>query len=526
MSIATLARKTKTLQRGRSDKRGLILNMTGRGGGIGLSGLSYKYRGNRSNECGGKCRQGGAETFCSGKAVVSQPATQLCYGNYINRRSQAAHRPGGKACCTKNNNNNNNKIIWKPNPDMHASEITEHRKQATLQRARSAVVRTDTRIGDTLLYCKITAKPTSCVKHNKCIKNTAIPIKGRLAYARINKNDCNTTKQVEMGNCASDHTNTAKQQAFLYECDSSNKDPSNKENKKCNYFYQKPTATGNCKSDKNKLNCYRSGEKCITDKNWTQLDNIKGSTKDGFGWVVSLSSDGNTMAIGAPFSGEGGYVRVYKRNEKGWNRLGVDLTGGGGFGWAVSLSSDGNTMAIIIDAPWGEEKGGYVRVYKRNEKGWNPLGGDLKAVPRDGFPGIGTSVSLSSDGNIMAIGAPSSFSYKGGYVRVYKQNGTEWTPLERDIKGPTGADDGFGASVSLSSDGKIMAIGNPGDKGGYVIVYKRIGTEWTPLGRDIKGVDDGFGASVSLSSDGNTMAIGLGGGHVGVFNLAINYIMR
>lgn len=269
MSIAVLARKTKTLQRGRSNKNGLILNMTGRGGGIGLTGLSYKYRGNSSNEVGGKCRQGGAETCCSGKAVVSQPAPQLCYGNYINRRSQAAHRPGGKACCANKaccaKNNNNNKIICKPNPEMHASEITEHRKQATLQRVRSAVVRTDTRIGDTLLYCKITAKPT-CTINKNCINSLVVPRKGRLAYTRINKNDCNTTKQVDMGNCASDHTNTAKQRAFLYECDSSNKDSGNKENKKCNYFYQKPTATGNCKSDKNKLNCYRSGEKCITNK--------------------------------------------------------------------------------------------------------------------------------------------------------------------------------------------------------------------------------------------------------------------
>lgn len=280
MSLAVLARKTKTLQRGRSDKRGLILNMTGRGGGIGLTGLSYKYRGNSSLEVGGKCRQGGAQGCCVGGGKqcskegrnacglcyydgLSQPAPQMCYGNYINRRSQAAHRPGGMTCCT-NEKKMKNKIIWKQHPDIAASDITEHRKQATLRCAKSMVVRTEKRIGNTLLHCKITAKmPESCAK--KCINSLAVPLKGRLAYTRINNNDCVITKQVEVNNSASDYTDTAKQRAFLCKC----ADP-NKDNKACgiyDYCYPKPTTTGNnCNlsaSDKKRLACYRSGEKCL-----------------------------------------------------------------------------------------------------------------------------------------------------------------------------------------------------------------------------------------------------------------------
>lgn len=264
MSIATLARKTKTLQRGRSDKRGLILNMTGRGGGIGFTGLSYKYRGNSSNAVGGKCSQGGAQGCCT-DIVTSpeQPAPQLCYGNYINRRSQAAHRPGGKACCANDNNNMKNKIIWKQHSEIAASEITEHRKQSALRCAKSMVVRTEKRIGDTLLHCKITAKLPCNVKNN-CINSLSVPLKGRLAYTRINKNSCITTKQVESNNSASDYTDTAKQRAFLCKCSATN-------NKACalyDYCYPKPTATGkNCNlsaSDKRKLDCYRSGEKCNT----------------------------------------------------------------------------------------------------------------------------------------------------------------------------------------------------------------------------------------------------------------------
>ena len=279
MSIAVLARKTKTLQRLKSDKRGFILNMTGRGGGIGLSGLSYKYRGNSSNDKYG-CNQGFSQACCdqvptnniiNGK---SQPAPQMCYRNYLNKKSRAAYRPGGKICCNDVSKNNINNIVWKPHPNNSASEITEHRKQATLRCTKAMEVRTRKMIGDTLLSCKIDAPNSVIMKDNKCLITLGVPYKGRLAYTRINHNQCTTTKTVEVNNCASDHTDTVKQRGFLCKCP-----PDYSKNKKChgeintNYCYPKPTATGKyCNlfmKDSNarkKLKCYRSGEKCLMQK--------------------------------------------------------------------------------------------------------------------------------------------------------------------------------------------------------------------------------------------------------------------
>jgi hypothetical protein len=94
----------------------------------------------------------------------------------------------------------------------------------------------------------------------------------------------------------------------------------------------------------------------------------------------------------------------------------------------------------------------------------------------------GYSVSLSSDGRTVAIGAFRNDNANGtdsGHVRVYEYDeaNNKWNMLGDDIDGEA-ADDRFGGSVSLSSDGKTVAIGarkndsNDNDNGGHVRVYQ------------------------------------------------------
>ena len=72
-----------------------------------------------------------------------------------------------------------------------------------------------------------------------------------------------------------------------------------------------------------------------------------------------------------------------------------------------------------------------------------------------------------------------------------------------------------GQSVSLSSDGKTLAIGASGGSGtGRVRVYRLFGSDdswtWTQVGKDINGVNayDFAGSSIALSLDGNVVAVG------------------
>jgi hypothetical protein len=85
----------------------------------------------------------------------------------------------------------------------------------------------------------------------------------------------------------------------------------------------------------------------------------------------------------------------------------------------------------------------------------------------------GYSVSLSSDGGIVAIGARhnGASENKSGHVRVYEYLNGAWVQRGVDIDGEV-ANDFLGHSVSLSSDGGIVAIGAHGNGSGYVRVYE------------------------------------------------------
>jgi hypothetical protein len=113
------------------------------------------------------------------------------------------------------------------------------------------------------------------------------------------------------------------------------------------------------------------------DSEWIKLGgDIDGeAAEDRSGASVSLSSDGNTVAIGAMYNGgngiDSGHVRVYKYIDSEWIKLGIDIDGeaaGDRSGWSVSLSSDGTTVAI--GAPFNNGNdigGGHVRVYNLSQ---------------------------------------------------------------------------------------------------------------------------------------------------------------
>ncbi|WP_344821057.1 Ig-like domain-containing protein, partial [Aquimarina gracilis] len=254
---------------------------------------------------------------------------------------------------------------------------------------------------------------------------------------------------------------------------------------------------------------------------------------DGSGRSVSLSADGSVLAIGASFNdGNGidsGHVRVYKRDASaplGWTQLGSDIDGEAAndfSGDPISLSSDGSVLAIGVMFNDGNgNASGHVRVYKRDANaslGWIQVGGDIDGEAAGDLSG--RSVSLSSDGSMLAIGATSNDGNGdgSGHVRVYKRNANAslgWIQLGGDIDGEA-ANDGSGISVSLSSDGSMLAIGatnndGNGDFSGHVRVYKRddnTSLGWIQLGGDIDGeaANDRSGNIVSLSADGSVLVI-------------------
>ncbi|MES2864248.1 MAG: T9SS type A sorting domain-containing protein [Bacteroidota bacterium] len=279
---------------------------------------------------------------------------------------------------------------------------------------------------------------------------------------------------------------------------------------------------------------------------WTQIGaDIDGEASyDGSGYV-SLSSDGSVVAIGAPGNdGNGsnsGHVRIYQNISGVWTQIGTDINGWAasiGIGLHVSLSNNGSIVAI--GAPNSSVNFGYdgsTRIYQNISGVWTQIGADITGGNTNNYSGY--SVSLSSDGSMVAIGSPynDGNGTDSGRVRIYQNMSGVWTQIGTDIYGEA-VNDYSGINISLSGDGSLVAIGSPfndgnGTSSGHVRIYQNISGVWTQIGVDIDGeaAGDQIGnnSSVSLSSNGNVLAIGspfndgngVDSGHVRVFNLSV-----
>jgi hypothetical protein len=249
---------------------------------------------------------------------------------------------------------------------------------------------------------------------------------------------------------------------------------------------------------------------------------------DRSGRSVALSSDGTVLAVGA-YENDGtsgsstdnrGHVRVFTWNGSSWVQRGADLDGENASdesGNWVSLSDDGSVVAI--GAPNNSSGKGSVRVYAwvSASSSWVQRGSDIDGEAAGDLSGV---VSLSSDASVLAIGASDNDGggSDSGHVRVYSWSGSTWMQRGSDINGEA-ANDGFGVSVSLSSDGTVMAVGalnndgttgNTSDDRGHVRVFTWNGSSWVQRGSDIDGedTDDSFGFRVALSRDGSVVAGG------------------
>ena len=278
---------------------------------------------------------------------------------------------------------------------------------------------------------------------------------------------------------------------------------------------------------------------------WDQLgSDIQGAfnsvgmaiTGDRLGYAVSLSSDGSTVAISSPFYQlDDGRVHVYSynTNTSDWELVGSEILclGGSWFGFSVSLSSDGGTLAIGL--PRGFVNGATeIYTYNTNTDTWEQKGSRI--VGETTNDDSGTSVSLSLDGSVVAVGAPfnSGGGPSSGHVRVhaYNNNTGDWEQLGNDIDGESFTYDA-GVGLGLSGDGSIVAVGERGGNGtnGQARIFRYNPTLeiWEQLGMDIDGeIQAILGTSMSVSADGSIVAIGgptegstgVGPGYVGVYS--------
>ena len=276
-------------------------------------------------------------------------------------------------------------------------------------------------------------------------------------------------------------------------------------------------------------------------------------TSEGAGYSVSLSNDGTIIAVSnydTDTVNNNGSTQVYhySPDTNVWNPMGAEFVNNEYYSFAqrVALSSDGTIVAIglpnvpsTINTTNNGEAAGLVQVYQlytvTNTDGtvtyeWKQLGSNIIDASGSTYYSaeFGSSISLSSDGLTIAIGAPGSdLSGTGdnGLAQVYRySNDNGWVKLGSNIV-TVNSQSGYttyeetGYSVSLSSDGNIVAVGSPGytvyvDGSSYqgivqVYQYSSDTKTWTQISQNIGGIHElysGTGSAVSLSSNGTVVA--------------------
>ncbi len=236
-----------------------------------------------------------------------------------------------------------------------------------------------------------------------------------------------------------------------------------------------------------------------------------------FGQSLALSRDGSTALISgyrSPYGLGRSYATAWVETRSGttWTAEELEWIGTRNLDRApdVALSADGNTALV-----GGAEAGGRVGaawVFTRSGSTWTRRGEELTAAGEIGSGEFGSSVSLSADGTTALIGGPGDGAGHGA-AWVFTHSASGWTQQGEKLTG-SGDEGAFGADVALSEDGNTALIGDGGQHGGGVWLFKRTGSVWTQQGERLtNGVGD-FGSSLALSSNGGTALIGGGLGNL------------
>jgi hypothetical protein len=259
----------------------------------------------------------------------------------------------------------------------------------------------------------------------------------------------------------------------------------------------------------------------LIDGDWTQIgqgiDGISSNTNNagiGFGWSVAISADGNIIAASAPGYNalDAGYVKIYELQSNIWTETQSFSVGFfTSFGYQISLSSDGNRIAISTPKKWANGQiSGQVKVYENQSGIWTQIGQDLNG---DIYSEFGTSLDLSADGNTMIIGSSrdSNSSIDNTVAKIYEFQTNSWIEIfefsaELNEKA-------VGSYVDLNANGNICTVKSlyldASDYKEQIKVYQNINGIWTQIGNNIRNSNINlFAFKNKISNDGNVLVIG------------------
>ncbi|GAB6260579.1 hypothetical protein [Photobacterium sp. R1] len=276
--------------------------------------------------------------------------------------------------------------------------------------------------------------------------------------------------------------------------------------------------------------------------------------KSIFAANVSMSADGNTIAVAAPFDNisesffeqNAGAVYIYRRDQAGYwkdpvqiiasNRDGYDW-----FGIGISLSDDGKTLAVgasgeqstFVDQPTQNmnDAVGAVYIFESNDDGqWQEAAYIKSSSSLDLWDYFGGQVELSGNGKTLAIAAighdaattddpfDNSRADTGGVYLFERQSDGSW--IENQYLKAAGLERGAGYGYAMAMDGAgtQLVVGMPYSGGTYrygeVFTYSKDAEGHWQFKGILKGEREPvaeFGSEIDMDSRGDTLAITMPG---------------
>lgn len=186
------------------------------------------------------------------------------------------------------------------------------------------------------------------------------------------------------------------------------------------------------------------------------------------------------------------------------------------YGTAVAVSTDGQTL--IVGVPYSDFNGmidnGAIRIYRKNEESVWEHRQLHQGFLDDGY--FGQAVDTNADGTVIAVGSPPR---KLLTVFQWSEDVQTWS-RRSDVSAPPTCASRAGESVAVSADGNVIAVGAPasscegeveGEAYGEVLVYRRVAGEWgsepESVFSEIRVSGEEFGLEVSLNAAGNRLFV-------------------
>lgn len=268
----------------------------------------------------------------------------------------------------------------------------------------------------------------------------------------------------------------------------------------------------------------------------TILQSDSNQSYRNFGNEIALSSDGNTLAVGAQFDNQAGVnagaVYIFTRSGSVWTqqqKIVPSAPAGDALGMHVKISPDGNTLFLSTTyrTVGGVANAGAVYIFTRSGVLWTQqvliTSPDIRSDGR-----FGNRVFLSNDGQRFITSQVTSTAtpFVLSCFYAYEKNGASWDMKQRALPVSSRAGDRIGFTLVADDGLTVVAVSaylhQPTNAAsGAVYIYRRKGHRFilqTKLYPEVNAASDFFGHELTMSGDGLHLLVGAYGTDVGVAN--------